>query len=158
MNPGELRHRIYFRTPIEGRDANNGEAVLIWLDSDEVWAKVEHQEVGSGERMLQDKLTPMTTANITLRYYANITSQMRVVFDGLEYKILSVLPDAKKCFLTLETVQVGALRDQGLAEGDGEILQDSSGEALVLGDGDVLANYKAPGLTFTDSEGGSFTP
>lgn len=153
-----MRHRVYFLNPIQGRDPDTGEEIKTWIQSIEYWAKVDFKEVGSDERMLQDKLTPMTAADITLRYFDGITTQMEVVHEGLKYKILSVLPDHKRCYVTLETVQVGALRDQGVAESDGEILQDSSGNALVIGDGDTSANYVAPGLTFLNDADEEFNP
>ena len=156
---GELRHRIKFVNPLQGRDENTGAEIKTLIESAEVWAKVEHKEIGSTERMEADKLTALTTANITIRYKSGITTEMEVIFDGLKYKILSVLPDAKKCYLTLETVQVGALREQSLSESDGETLVDSDGNAFVWGgNADTSGNYTPPGLTFTNSDDTEFIP
>lgn len=158
MDPGELRHRITFFNPVRGNDPNNGSAVITWVQSVGYWAKVEFQTVGSSEEMIRDKLTPITAVDVTLRYFEGITKDMEIEYLGLRYKIVSILPDIQRCFVKLETIQVGELRDQGLAESDGEILEDSSGIALVLGDGDVAGNYQPPGLTFLNSDEEEFTP
>lgn len=158
MEIGNLRHRIKFIWPLVGRDPDNGAVINTEVTSDELWALVEFQEVGSDERLAADQITAMTAAKITLRHRDGITTNMEVVFDGLRYKILSVLPDPKKCFLKLETVQVGAYREQSVVQQDGQTLTDANGNALTLGNSDQDDNYRPPSLTFTDSEGGSFTP
>lgn len=156
---GKLRHRITFRHFLQGRDPASGGEIQTMIESDPVWALVDHKPIGSTERIEADKMTALTAANITLRYKSGITTEMRVVFDGLEYKIISVLPEAKKCWLTLETVQVGALREQSLTEGDGQVLTDASGNALVWGgNADAAQNYRPPALTFTNSEDETFIP
>ena len=158
MEIGNLRHRVKFLQPLKGRDAKTGAEVQTVIQGAEVWAHVEFKEVGSDERQEADQLTPMTSALFTVRYKSGITTQMEILHDGLKYKILSVLPDLKKCWLTLETVQVGAYREESLAELDGETLIDLSGNALVLGASDSDLNYVPPALTFTNDEDETFNP
>lgn len=156
---GELRHRIKFLNPIQGRDEDTGSEIKTFIESNEVWAKMEFKPIGSDEKLEADKLTPMTAADVTIRYVSGITSEMEIVHDGLNYKILSVLPDAKICWLLLETIQVGALREQSLAEPDGEVLIDAAGNALLWGgNADQDDNYKPPGLTFNDDQDVDFNP
>jgi len=156
---GELRHRIKFLNPIQGRDEDTGSEIKTFIESNEVWAKVEFKPIGSDEKLEADKLTPVTAANVTIRYVSGITSEMEIVHDGLNYKILSVLPDAGLCWLLLETVQVGALREQSLVEGDGEVLIDAAGDSLLWGfNADQTGNYKPPGLTFNDDQDVDFNP
>ena len=159
MDVGELRHRITFLAPLQGRDPKSGAEIKTIIESDAVWAKVEFQETKSDERLEADKITPMTTALVVIRFKSGITTEMDAVFNGLQYKILSVLPDAKQCWLTLETIQVGALREQALTEQDGQTLVDAAGNAILWGgNADRTGNYKPPALTFTDSEDASFIP
>jgi SPP1 family predicted phage head-tail adaptor len=159
MEIGDLRHRIKFLAPLQGRDPKSGAEIRTLTVSNEVWASVEFLEVKSTERMEADKLTPMTGANFTIRYKSGITTEMQVVHDGLNYKILSVLPDAKKCFLVLEAVQVGALREQALVEDDGQTLVDAEGNAILWGiNADQSGNYRPPALTFTADDDSEFIP
>lgn len=158
MEIGNLRHRIKFLQPLTGTDTKTGAEIRTIIESDEVWAEATFKEVKSDERMEADQVVPMTAVNFVVRYKQGITEKMEILYDGLKYKILSVLPDAKECWLTIETVQVGAYREHGLVESDGETLTDSSGNALVLGASDEDTNYRAPKLTFTNSDSDSFIP
>lgn len=159
MDVGDLNRKIKISNALQGRDAATGAEIKTVIASNSLWAKVEFKEVGSTEKVEADKLTPMTAANFTIRYKTGITTEMEVIYDGLKYKILSVLPDPKKCYLLLETVQVGALREQSLVLADGQVLVDADGNALVWGgDADKVGNYTPPALTFTNSEDENFTP
>ena len=155
---GQLRHRIKILAMVQGRDNATGAEINTIKESTEMWAKVEFREIGSEERMTADQLTPMTTARVTMRYRSGITSEMEVLYDGLKYKILSVLEDHTRTYLTLEVVQVGAYREQGLTDDDGQTLIDGNGNALLFGVGADSGNYKPPALTFTNSEDEEFTP
>ena len=156
---GQLRHRIKILAMIQGRDNATGAEINTIKESTEMWAKVEFQEVHSEERMTADQLTAMTTARVTIRYRSGITTEMEVLYDGLKYKILSVLEDHTRTYLTLEVVQVGAYREQALTDDDGQTLIDGNGNSLLFGEPvDKRNNYKPPSLTFTNSDGGQFTP
>jgi SPP1 family predicted phage head-tail adaptor len=157
MDVGELRHRIRFSNPLQGRDEKTGAEIKTLIVSTEIWAKVEFKEVGSTERMEADKLTAMTAADFTMRYRAGITTEMEIIHDGLNFKILSVLPDAKKCYMNIETVQIGELKEQSLVESDGETLVDSQGNAILWGvNADQNDNYTPPRLTFTNDDDEEF--
>ena len=83
---------------------------------------------------------------------------MQILHDGLKYKILSVLLDAKRCYLQMETVQVGSLREMSLVEADGQTLVDAAGNAFVWGaNADDDANYTPPALVFTNDSDQEFT-
>lgn len=154
---GELNKRIKFARSLVGRDDEYGGQVERWIESAEMWARVEHKAVGSEERKEASKLTAMTMADITIRYRKGLSTADRIVYDGLLWRILSLLPDAKKCFLTMETVQLGALREQALSQQDGQTLTDGSGNTLTWDNiADQNDNYQPPQLVFTDSGGNNF--
>lgn len=156
---GELRHRIKFLAKLQGRDPKTGAEIKTIIESSEVWAHVEFTEVGSTERMESDKLTAMTAAKFTIRYKQGITTEMEILHDGLHYKILSLLPDLKRVYMVLETVQTGALREQALVENDGQTLIDAAGNSILWGtNADASGNYSPPELEFTANNGDKFKP
>ena len=158
MEVGELRHRVKFLFPLQGRDDTTGAEKQTIIESAEVWASVEFTAIGSDEMNTADKITPMTAAKFTIRYKTGINTEMQILHDGLKYKILSVLPDAKRCYLQLETVQVGSLREMSLVEADGQTLVDAAGNAFVWGaNADDDANYTPPALIFTNDSDEEFT-
>lgn len=156
---GDLRHRVKFLFPLQGRDEKTGAEKQTVLESAEVWASVEFSPIGSNEVNVASKVTPMTSAKFTIRYKAGITTEMQILHDGLKYKILSVLPDAKRCYLQFETVQVGALRELSIVESDGETLVDAEGNAFTWGgNADNTGNYTPPELVFLNDSDQEFTP
>lgn len=157
---GELRHRIKILAMIQGRDNATGAEINTIKESAEMWAKIEFIEVRSDETFVADQVTPVTKVRVTLRYRKGITSEMEVLYDGLKYKILSVLEDHTRTYMTLEAVQVGGYRDQSLTDQDGQTLIDASGNALLFGEATDTssAGYRPPVLTFTNLQDSNFKP
>ncbi len=155
---GKMNRKIRFSMPLQGRGKYGG-SKKDWQQSEEVYAAVEFKEVGSDERLEADQLTAMTAANFVLRYKTGLRTNMVIEYDGVDYKILSVLPDDRRCYMVIETVQVGNARELALSQGDGQTLTDGSGNTLTW---DTIAdqedNYSPPQLTFTATGGGTFEP
>ena len=100
---GRMRHKAYFLTPTESRDAAGGE-VITWVSGSEFWCNVDYTPVGTDDEDLADRLTNVTTAKLTTRY-RTCSPKNKVVYDGLEWEIHKVLPGSHKRFLVLEISQ-----------------------------------------------------
>lgn len=160
MEPiGNMNRRIKFAAPLKGRDSVYGGETETLIESAEVWASVEFKEVGSDERVEAKQMTAMTAANFVIRYKTGLTTEMVIIYGGLYYKILSLLPDALRSYMVIETVQMGNARELALVQDDGQTLTDGSGNVLTW---DTIAdqedNYTPPSLTFTDGDGGTYQP
>lgn len=154
---GKLNRRIKFSVPLQGRDTVYGGEYDTYIESEEVWAGVEFQEVGSNEKHIADQLTARTNAVFSIRYKTGLNTDMRIVYGGLFFEILSLLPDVKRCYMKIETIQLGNLRELSIVQPDGQSLTDASGNSLLFGSGvDQPANYSPPKLIFTDSNGTNF--
>lgn len=85
MKAGELRHRITFvREETTGRDASGG---LIKGDKihARTWASIE--QLSGTELVHAQQKKPNSTHQITTRYVANITSDMRILFGDRTFNI-----------------------------------------------------------------------
>jgi hypothetical protein len=61
---GDLRHRVKFLFPLQGRDETTGAEKQTIIESAEVWASVEFTAIGSDEMNTADKITPITAAKV----------------------------------------------------------------------------------------------
>lgn len=79
MDPGNLDRRITIQAPTRSRNSL-GEEVQSWSDTAEVWAEVKPL---TGRELFQaQQVVEQATHQVTIRYRAGITSDMRVVRDG----------------------------------------------------------------------------
>lgn len=105
---GAMRHRIEIYSistttdPARGGETSPSEVLLAT-----VWAAWEVVETKSGEVVLAGQKDERTTVNFTIRYRGDVKETMVIKYESLYYNILSVLPDTKRCYTTLETVQLG---------------------------------------------------
>lgn len=96
-----LRHRVTIQEQVQTQDPNLGSVVVTWQDflADEAAEVVPL----SGREFIQSaEKQGAVDARMTLRYNAGIVPSMRVVFDGDNYNIAAILPDASaRRWLTL---------------------------------------------------------
>ena len=98
MQAGRLRHRLAIRQPTISRN-EVGEEIITWATLATVWGRIEALR---GEEQLQAKqLTAEIVARATLRYRADVSTDMRIQYDSSEYDIDAVLADPLKTSLTL---------------------------------------------------------
>lgn len=87
VNAGELRHRVTIQHFIEQRDEYNNLLDKAWVEYKKLWAKVEFLSV-------KDTLTAKvagseTTARLKIRKRTDITTEMRVLWKGQTFQIVS---------------------------------------------------------------------
>lgn len=93
---GELDRRITLQGVSTSTDAF-GQRVATYSTLAEVWANVV--ESGGAEGEEGDMVAATHKVAFTIRYRADVNERMRVVYNGVTYKILSVTPlDARKAF------------------------------------------------------------
>lgn len=106
---GDLRHQVVIRKHSSTQDAA-GQPIASWLSVGPLFAAFEYKEAGSEERHLANQTTNVTAVNFTIRNSPERTISTRdeILFEGKIHGITSVLhADAKRCFLLLETRQIG---------------------------------------------------
>lgn len=99
MRIGPLRHRITIQAKTQGVDEYGGPIAESWADYAEVWASLyskdgievfESQQVQSERKEI-----------ITIRYRNDITEEMRVMYEGKIYNIISVTTDNWRSYTVL---------------------------------------------------------
>ncbi|MFU9047424.1 phage head closure protein [Acinetobacter tibetensis] len=99
----ELCHRVTIQSKIPDYDENNYETDPIWTDFKKLWAKVEFLSVK--DSINAKAAGSQTTARLKLRKRSDITTEMRVLWDGYTFQIVSPpKPDNVngKIYMTLE--------------------------------------------------------
>lgn len=98
MRAGELRHRCSVQRfqDVKGR---GGSVVTTWLDVGKVWAEIT---IPTGRvAVAADQLTAEITAEIRVRYRADILAGMRITHGLTTYQIEAALPDNVQTMLRL---------------------------------------------------------
>jgi len=158
-DPGQMRHRVKFLMPLEGRDTMGGE-IHTWLTSNEVWARVQFTLSGSGEQEMAERVMSMLKMEVTMRFRDGIYPKMRLVYDGREFNILAIAESHRRQYMTLECVEDEVTRDKYWSGTDGEFWEDPDGSSWVAftGTGGVAESYRTVGgLTWTDPDGNTWT-
>lgn len=124
---GRMRHRIHFIAPTTAIDAIGSET-HVWATSLECWAHVEGMMPGSQDSVIADRITNVNSSIATMRYNSAVDPKHKMVHDGNEWEILSILPDIHKSYMTLEV----RLFDTS------DYLIDDEGDPLIDDDGDTL--------------------
>lgn len=88
MNIGRLRHRIKIQKQ-RYRPSDYGATIAEWHDLHNVWAEVK--PLSGRELFVAQQVQAETSAQIWLRYLADVDTTMRVEFNGRFYQILSVI-------------------------------------------------------------------
>lgn len=98
MDSGKLNRRIELQSPTHTLDAM-GSNVTSWAMWAEPWAMVEYK--GGGETFDAERRVAVQNVEITIRYRAGVTPEMRVKLDGKDYKIHDVAEIERREFLLL---------------------------------------------------------
>ena len=98
MQAGRLRHRLAIRQPTISRN-EVGEEIITWATLATVWGRIE--ALRGEEQLAAKQLTAEIVARATLRYRADVSTDMRIQYDSSEYDIDAVLADPLKASLTL---------------------------------------------------------
>lgn len=85
MNAGDLRHPIAVQSKTVTKNAN-GVKTHTWKTLYTLWAKVE--DVLGSETLADGTTRTEQIAKMTVRTNKNITSAMRVLYDGKAYEII----------------------------------------------------------------------
>ena len=90
MRSAYLNNRVLIQSKTLLRDSF-GQSIPTWTDFANLWANVLFQN--GKEFNASNKEIAQTLASVRIRYRLDITTQMRVVFRGINYNIKAVLPD-----------------------------------------------------------------
>ncbi len=100
---GELCHRVTIQSKTSGYDEYNYEIDPVWTEFKKLWGKVEFLSVKDA---INAKASgSQTTARLKLRKRSDITTEMRVLWGGYTFQIVSPpKPDNEngKIYMTLE--------------------------------------------------------
>ncbi|BEP93233.1 hypothetical protein GmRootA79_16170 [Acidovorax sp. A79] len=90
MDPGKFKHYCSLQVPGTDRDAA-GQPIPGWTELTTFWADIRG---GAGlETIKAGAVTSTRQVSIRTRFRTDITGAMRVVSQGVTYKINAVLPD-----------------------------------------------------------------
>lgn len=102
---GQMRHRVTFRTFSESQ-GSDGSLARTWTTQTEQWGRVEFTLADSEEAFEGEQVVHRMAMTLVVRYRNDIRPKHRVLHEGIEYDIISVLPDPMRAYLTIEAVQV----------------------------------------------------
>ena len=99
---GKMDRKILFQKKILGTDASNQQKVTGWENIDSsprAWAKVDEN---SGTEVNQaDQLVGVKSTTFTIRYRDDVTIENRIVYNGGNYDIHTLLQLSRKRFLKI---------------------------------------------------------
>lgn len=108
---GDLRHKIALQAQTNAQDPVTGEMVRTWATVAETWAQIVPM---SGREFIAAAAEQSEVqGRMVIRYRDGVDASMRVLYRGMYYNILAVLPDMEsgKEHLTLMT-SAGVRLDQ----------------------------------------------
>lgn len=90
MKAGELDRRIQLQSATVTNDPDYNEETRTWATYATVWAKMEHH--GARSEWSEGEVFAREYAQfglfLTIRYRGDVTSEHRVIFDGVTYEII----------------------------------------------------------------------
>lgn len=99
--PAMMDQRIIIqRSTVASRDAHGGE-VLTWADYKTRQAEVRYG--GGSEGQASNKETASLTAVFRFRYISDLTEKDRIVHGSNVLDIVSIIPNGRKHFQTVQT-------------------------------------------------------
>jgi SPP1 family predicted phage head-tail adaptor len=97
---GALRHRITVQNKSASSDGMGGQT-YSWSNVTTLWSRIE--PVSAKKRFFGQKLEPVISHRIYLRYYTPLSVSMRIMFGSRIFQIHSVIsPDENKEWTILE--------------------------------------------------------
>jgi SPP1 family predicted phage head-tail adaptor len=84
---GALRQRVTIEAPVDAPDDIGG-ADRSYAPLAQAWARIE--TLGSGEQFVEQRLEQARRFAVTIRWRADVASQMRILFRGRTLLIRSV--------------------------------------------------------------------
>lgn len=108
LNAGNLDQRITIEQKTV-TDNDRGEAIASWSTLATVWAQAE--PLRGREFFAAAQMQETVDVKFTIRYRADITSQMRVLWRGQAYEMVSPPIDVRGRRESLELMCVQGIRD-----------------------------------------------
>jgi len=87
MNIGRLDRKIVIEAPTESTNTS-GEWIQTWSTYHTAFANV--QKAGGTENLQADKTTATNKVRFKVRFFAGITEDMRIVYNGAYYDITEI--------------------------------------------------------------------
>ena len=106
IDSGELDTRIQFQQKVESGVDTIGAPVYVWETVRTAWAK--RRDLKGRELLLAQAHTPTGATEYTVRYMVGITTDMRIVDDGVPYDITHIGRIARKEGLLIQVKYPGA--------------------------------------------------
>lgn len=91
---GLFNQRVTIEQKSVARSATTGEEVVSWVDVATVWASV--QPIRGREYFAAAQMQDATDYRVTIRYRADVTREMRVVWKGVYLDIVSAIDVAAR--------------------------------------------------------------
>lgn len=98
MEIGRLRSRVTLQSPSTEED-ELGQPIPGWVDVASVWADIRN--VSGLDAIKSGADVSIVRASARIRYRADVTAAMRLVFGATAYAITAVLPDQRRKYLDL---------------------------------------------------------
>ena len=98
MKIGSLQHRVALQQKTVNEDAIKQQSES-WTDMSTMWARIE--PLSGREYFAARQENAEITAKITIRYRPGINTDLRIVFDGRIFEVLSVVNPEERCKLLI---------------------------------------------------------
>lgn len=109
---GSLDKRITFQEKVIGENVSNEDEETGWqniADYPTVWAKVNDRT--GNEAHYADKLTGYMISDFVIRFKAGIGLENRIIYAGMKWNILSILPGSRKGYLKITAESGGEYQE-----------------------------------------------
>jgi SPP1 family predicted phage head-tail adaptor len=94
MRIGELRHRVVLQKKEITEDELKQQSE-VWTEITTIWAAIE--PLSGREYFAAKQVNAEISARITIRYRKGITPDMRMVFDGRVFEVISIVNPKERC-------------------------------------------------------------
>lgn len=100
---GKYRDEITIQTPSSSQNTGTGEVTRAWQTY--AIARAQVLSMGGGEGFEADAAVARATYQVSIRYLANITTTMRILWNGQTLYILSAVPDGRRTEIVLQCTE-----------------------------------------------------
>lgn len=93
MQAGRLRHKVQVQSLVVGSPqyTPSGKPNSEWTDLFQTWASIE--PLRGNELFRAQEFAAETEVRIRIRYRSDITTDMRIVYEGKYYNILAIIDE-----------------------------------------------------------------